>query len=205
MVFTNAADTRTARDEQLIYSVQRGSSDAFGELQRLYRRRLYNTVIRITGIHEDAEDALQDTFLRAYASICKFEGRSSIYSWLTRIAVNSALAILRKRRAHPEILFDPGANADDDGPHFEVLDSSPNPEQICDYRQRRAQLMHAIQSLEPKLRNPIQLLITQEYSLKEICGALEIPHSTTKARLHRARRRLRSNGSSVWRMPSSCV
>jgi RNA polymerase sigma-70 factor (ECF subfamily) len=152
-------------------------------------------VIRITGIREDAEDALQDTFLRAFSSICKFEGRSSIYSWLTRIAVNSALTILRKRRAHPEILFDPGSDGGDEGPHFEVMDSSPNPEQICDYRQRRAQLMHAIQRLEPKLRNPIQLLITQECSLKEICWALEIPHATAKARLYRARHRLTERGT----------
>jgi RNA polymerase sigma-70 factor (ECF subfamily) len=190
MVCTNAADVRTGRDEHLVYAAQQGSSDAFDELQRIYRRRLYKTVIRITGVHEDAEDALQDTFLRAYSSIRKFEGRSSIYSWLTRIAVNSALAILRKRRAHPEILFDPGANADDNGPHVEVMDSSPNPEQIVGYRQRRIQLMRAIQGLNPKLRIPIQLLITQECSLKEICAALGIPQTTAKARLYRARHRL---------------
>jgi RNA polymerase sigma-70 factor (ECF subfamily) len=190
MVFTNSADTQTQRDEQLIYSAQGGSSDAFDELQRIYRRRLYNTVIRITGIHEDAEDALQDTFLRAYSSICRFEGRSSIYSWLTRIAVNSALTILRKRRAHPEILFDPGANADSGGPHFDIMDSSPNPEQAFDSRQRRAHLMRAIQGLEPKLRIPIQLLVTGECSLKEICGALGMSHTTAKARLYRARHRL---------------
>jgi RNA polymerase sigma-70 factor (ECF subfamily) len=190
MAFTNAAHVRTRRDEQLVYSAQRGSSDAFDKLQRFYWRRLYNTVFRITGSREDAEDALQDTFLRAYSSICKFEGRSTIYSWLTRIAVNSALTILRKRRAHPEILFDPGASADDDGPHFDVMDSSPNPEQIVDYRQRRTQLMRAIQGLQPKLCIPIRLLITQECSLKEISAALEIPHGTAKARLYRARHRL---------------
>jgi RNA polymerase sigma-70 factor (ECF subfamily) len=193
MVCTSAADmanVQAKRDEHLVYAAQLGSSDAFDELQRIYRRRLYNTVIKITGIREDAEDALQDAFLRAYSSICKFEGRSSIYSWLTRIAVNSALTILRERRAHPEILFDPGANSDDDGPHFDVIDSSPDPEQIVDHRQRRAQLTRAIQGLEPKLRIPIQLLITQGCSLKEICGALEIPHATAKARIYRARHRL---------------
>lgn len=195
MVYTNVPDVQTQRQEHLVRDAQRGSSDAFDELQRIYWRRLYRTVIRITRIHEDAEDALQDTFLRAYSSIHKFEGRSSIYSWLTQIAVNSALTILRKRRAHPEILFDPGANADDDGPHFEIVDSCPNPEQVFDYHQQRAQLMCAIQGLRPKLRIPIQLLITQECSLKEICVALEMPDTTVKARLYRARVRLTERGT----------
>jgi RNA polymerase sigma-70 factor (ECF subfamily) len=197
MVCTKVAGPRKGRDEHLVYAAQRGSPDAFDELQRTYRRRLYNTVIRITGSHEDAEDALQEAFLRAYSSICAFEGRSSIYSWLTRIAINSALGILRKRRARPEILFDPGATADDDSPHFEVMDSSPNPEQICDYRQRRAQLMRAIQGLTPTLRLPIQLHLAQGCSVEEIRVALAIPHATAKARLYRARHFLAKRGMGV--------
>jgi RNA polymerase sigma-70 factor, ECF subfamily len=77
MASSNTAIVLIERDEQLVFAAQRGSSDAFDELQRIYWNRLYNTVIRITGIREDAEDALQDSFLRAYLSICRFEGRGT--------------------------------------------------------------------------------------------------------------------------------
>lgn len=80
------------------------SSACFAELYATYSRRLYNTIFAITKNHEDAEDALQETFLRAYTGIHAFEGRSAIYSWLTRIAINSALIVLRKRRVRPELL-----------------------------------------------------------------------------------------------------
>ncbi|HEY5253197.1 MAG TPA: sigma factor, partial [Acidobacteriaceae bacterium] len=79
------------RDEQLVSAAKAGSDEAFAELQNLYAQRLYSTIIRITKNHEDAEDALQDTFLRVYLALCSFEGRSSFYSWVTRIAINSAL------------------------------------------------------------------------------------------------------------------
>lgn len=89
------------RDEQLVSAAKAGSDDAFAQLQHLYAPRLYSTIIRITKNHEDAEDVLQDTFLRVHLALCNFEGRSSFYSWVTRIAINSALMALRKRRARP--------------------------------------------------------------------------------------------------------
>ena len=82
-----------------------GSTMAFDELQKEYSSRLFKTILRITKNWEDAEDALQDTFLRAYLALHGFEGRSSVYSWLTRIAINSALMVLRRRRSRPEALL----------------------------------------------------------------------------------------------------
>ena len=178
------------QDDHLVSAAQRGSSEAFDELQRTYSRRLYRTIYSITKTPEDTEDALQDTFLRAYSSLYQFEGWSTIYSWLTRIAVNAALAILRKRRARPEVLFDPNEKPGVDTPYFDVKDATPNPEEICDNRQRRVRLFHAIQNLEPSLRTPILMQMIQGWSIKQIGQALNISPGAVKARLHRARLRL---------------
>lgn len=180
----------TRRDEQLVSEAKRGSSEAFEELQRLYSRRLYRIILSIIKKPEDAQDALQDTFLRSYSSLAKFEGRSNIYSWLTRIAINSALAILRKRRARPEVLFDPNGEPGDGNPHVEVEDPAPNPEQIYEQRQRLGRLSRAVQSLEPPLRIAVQIRMTEEYSLKQIGRQLDITEAAVKARLYRARKRL---------------
>jgi RNA polymerase sigma-70 factor, ECF subfamily len=185
------------RDAQLLSAAQAGSSEAFAELQTLYSRHLYNRIVSITKNREDAEDALQDTFLRAYLALCKFEGRSSFCSWLTRIAINSALMVLRKRRSRPEASFDPHYEAGEETLQFEVKDPAPNPEQIYDQRQRCTGMLRAIQKLEPTLRGAIQTRMAHGSSLKEIAQALGISEAAVKARLHRARARL--NTAKVFR------
>lgn len=182
---------RTARRiDQLVTAAQAGAPAAFAELHATYSPRLYKTILAITRNPEDAEDALQETFLRVHLGLHTFEGRSGIYSWLTRIAINSALMILRRQRARPETLFDPQPNSQTDSPCFEVKDSSPNPEQICDLRERSVRVLHAIRNLAPPLQVPIHMQITLGASMKEISRALNISEASAKTRLHRARRRL---------------
>jgi RNA polymerase sigma-70 factor (ECF subfamily) len=178
------------RDQKLVREAQAGSPAAFAQLQSIYSRQLYNTVVAITKNREDAEDALQDTFLRAYMALRHFEGRSSVYSWLTRIAINSALMILRKRRSRPEICFDSLCWEEGGKPPLEIRDSALNPEQHCDQGQRSRGLLRAIERLEPRLRAPVQILLTHECSMKEIARALDISVAAVKSRLHRARGRL---------------
>lgn len=91
-----------AREVEIMTVPQTGSTTTFDELQKMYSSRLFKTILRITKNWEDAEDALQDTFLRGYVAVHGLEGRSSVYSWLTRIAINSALMVLRRRRSRPE-------------------------------------------------------------------------------------------------------
>ena len=177
-------------DEGLVAAAQAGSVDAFAELQSLYSRRLYSTIVAVTKNREDAEDALQDTFLRAHLALRGFEGRSSFYSWLTRIAINSALMILRRRRAHLEVSLDLADEAEKNTPQFEIEDAAPNPEQIYDQRQRWVSMMQSIQRLEPSLQHAIQIRITRGSSLKEIARTLDISVAAVKSRLHRARKRL---------------
>lgn len=97
----NLANFSSSPDQvsALVSAACEGSSSAFGQLQTLYSRHLYRTIMRITKNKEDAEDVLQDTFMCAFLSLRSFERRSSFYSWLTRIGINSALMLLRKRRA----------------------------------------------------------------------------------------------------------
>jgi RNA polymerase sigma-70 factor (ECF subfamily) len=186
----HAQEREVARDEEIVSAAQAGSPGAFAELYAAYSRRLYKTINAITKNPEDAEDALQETFLRAYLAFHTFEGRSSLYSWLTRIAINSALLILRKRRARSEILFDPQPDAQPDAFCFEVRDSAPTPEQIYDLRHRRIRLIRAIRDLDAKFRRPVQMQMVTESSMKEIGRALKISEAAVKARLHRARLRL---------------
>jgi RNA polymerase sigma-70 factor (ECF subfamily) len=178
------------REEQLLSAAQAGSDNAFTELQNLYARRLYNTIVRITKNHEDAEDTLQDTFLHVYLALGSFEGRCSFYTWATRIAMNSALIVLRKRRARPEVPFDLPVGTVDDLRQFEVKDSSPNPEQICGERQQWVRMLRSIRSLQPKLQETIQIRMARECSMKEIAQALGISVACVKSRLYRARLQL---------------
>ena len=127
----------TAREGEIRTVPSMGSTMAFDELQKEYSSRLFKTILRITKNWEDAEDALQDTFLRAYLALHGFEGRSSVYSWLTRIAINSALMVLRRRRSRPEALLICSFEEGDGDSPLELKDSSSNPEQLCDLREKR--------------------------------------------------------------------
>jgi RNA polymerase sigma-70 factor (ECF subfamily) len=180
------------RDAQLVSEAKAGSKDAFSELQNLYARRLYHTVLRITKNHEDAEDVLQETFLRVHLALGGFEGRSSFYSWASRIAINSALMVLRRRRARPEFPFDLSAGDGYDLPHFEIKDSSPNPEQIYHEREQLLGVLRSIDNLHPKMQKTMQLSMDKECSMKEIARTLGISVASAKSRLYRARRHIAS-------------
>lgn len=184
-----------APEMEIMVAAREGATVAFDELQRLYSSRLFKTILRITKNWEDAEDALQDTFLRAYMALHSFQGRSSVYSWLTRIAINSALMILRRRRSRPEALLISSPEEGDGDSALEFKDSSSNPEQLCDLRQRKDRLLQAIRNLESPLRAPIEAQLAGGHSVKEVADALNISVAAAKARLYRARVRLLERAS----------
>ena len=178
------------RSDYLVSAAQAGSSAAFGELRDIYSRRIYRKLLTITRNREDAEDASQDAFMRAYLALHTFEGRSSFYSWLTRIAINSALVILRRRRARPEVSFDHPNDVEEENSSLEFKDITPSPEHICVHRQRYARVLRSIDKLQPRLRQVIELQMKKNWSVKEIAEALEISEAAVKSRLYRARMRL---------------
>ena len=180
-----------SRDEELITGALAGSPDAFAELERLYSPQLYSTIFRITRNREDAEDVLQETFLRAYLRLRNFEGRSSVCSWLTRIAINTALMLLRKRRCRREAPFEQQQDSDPSGAYMDVRDDALDPEQLYDQRQRCQAIRRAIERLDPKSGVAIAIWVSEERSMKELARELGVSVASFKSRLYRARMRLR--------------
>ena len=186
------AERAIAPHDAIVSASPAESPVTFDELHAIYSRRLFRSIVRITKSPEDAEDALQDTLLRlrAHLALGNFEGRSSIYSWLTRIAVNSVLMILRKRRARPEVLFGPQPDDRSKTISFEVKDSAPNPEEAYNVHERQLKALRAIWLLDPTLRAPIRMQVMHGWSVSEISRALNISKAAAKSRLYRARKRL---------------
>ena len=180
------------RSKNLVAAARLGSSAAFAELREIYARRVYRTLLTMTKNREDAEDALQDTFLRAYMALHTFEERSSFYTWVTRIATNSALMILRRRRIRAEVSFDSPSETEEALSGFEFKDTGPSPEHICVHRQGYACMLRSIWSLQPRLRQVMEMKMTDNCSIREIAQALEISEAAVKSRLARARTRLAS-------------
>jgi RNA polymerase sigma-70 factor (ECF subfamily) len=180
----------------LVAAARSGSSAAFAELREIYGQRVYGKLLTITRNKEDAEDALQETFLRAYMALERFEGRSTFYTWITTIAINSALMILRRRRRLAEVSFDSAGEAEDSIPAFQFEDTRPSPEHVCGYRQRHASLLRSMSRLQPPLRQAIEMRIMGERSIREIAQALAISEVAVKSRLSRARARLTSEQTS---------
>jgi len=186
--------------DDTVLAAQAGSSAAFAELYSIYSRRLFQTILSITRNPHDAEDVLQETFLRAHLAINTFEGKSQIYTWLTRIAVNTALMVLRKQRVRPEVLFDPQPDDRCETSTFEVKDPAPNPEELCVLHQRQLKTLHAIHRLRPYLREPIRMQIMHGWSINEISRELNVSEAAVKSRLYRARQRLSTSCGGLQRV-----
>jgi RNA polymerase sigma-70 factor (ECF subfamily) len=139
------------QSKSLVAAARSGSPAAFAELREIYAQRVYRKLLTITKNREDAEDALQETFLRAYLALHSFEERSSFYTWVMRIAINSALMILRRRRLHPEVSFDVPGETEEAISVFEFKDTGPSPEHICVHRQSYAFMVRSIWNLQPRL------------------------------------------------------
>lgn len=174
-------------DELLVVRAKAGDTSAFGELRERHSTKVMRTLYRITRNWEDSEDALQESLLKAFRHLNGFENRCSFSSWLTRIAINSALMTLRKRRACKEVSID---STDDDCTIVEKLepqDLSEDPE--CRYArcEREELLKRAMLRLRPGLRDVVQLRQAEECSLKELAECLGISLSAAKSRLLRAR------------------
>ena len=190
-------------DLELVAAAKGGSKAAFEELQSRYSRRLYRRIQSITRNHEDAEDALQETFLHAYLALNSFEGRSQFASWLTRIAINSALMVLRRRRSRPEIPFEPLPDSGEPFQTVDVRDTALNPEQHYDLRQRSYGALRAIGKLNVSLRTPMTTWIEQECSMKEVARALGLSLPAVKSRLCRARKQLTRSAAFKERVPNA--
>ena len=178
-------------ERTLLASARRGQKSAFGELCEPHMQKILQTAYRITKNREDAEDARQDSFLRAFLHIKDFDGRSRFSTWLTRIAINSALMILRKKRSSPEILNGHFLDFDTSESHQEIPRWATNPETQCLRRERERVLRRAVRALRPSLRVAVECQQLQERSLAEAAKTMGITVNAVKARLFHARTALR--------------
>ena len=162
----------------------------FARLSEQYREQLFRLAHRITRTPQDAEDAVQDTLLRAFVHMGDFEGRSSFGTWLTRITINSALMILRRKRTSLEFAI--GRNNDSGGDDlcYEITDHAPSPETRYAQTEEQRILRTAIQRLRPNLRVVVQIYL-QGRSLRETAEALGISLTAAKGRLFHAKKALR--------------
>jgi len=168
------------------------NANAFQQLYEQSAPRVLKTVYRITRNREDAEDALQEAFLNAFLHAEDFDGRSSFSTWLTRIAINSALMILRKRRTHPELSFD-ATDADGNEKPWVVPDTAANPEKLYAQSEREGILKAAVGDLRPTIRKAVEVGQLQERSMSETADVLGISVAAAKARLFHARAALRKS------------
>lgn len=183
--------THGLSDDSLVQAAKSGHSTAFATLSERHRKQIFRAAYRITRSSEDAEDAVQDTLLRAYLHVTDFDGRSSFATWLTRIAINSALMILRKKRASPEIATEYNDDSAAEGPRYEITDSRPNPETCYAQSEAESMLKKAIQRLRPALRVVVQIQQLQERPMRETAEAIGISVTAAKGRLFHAKNALR--------------
>src|SRR5271167_3805393 len=194
---------KTASDEFLVATAQNGGNWAYAELCERYRPLMFHIVHRITRNSHDTEDVIQDTLLKAFVHIRTFDGRSAFSTWLTRIAINSALMMLRKRKWHLE------DSLDDHGDTelrrlLEIAEPSHNPEEYVICIERQLQLSQAIKKLPSKLRTVTEIRQSQEGSIKDIAATAGLSVAATKSRLTRARLKLRQPSPGV-KQPSSAI
>jgi len=179
-------------DEMLVTAAKVGEHSAFSELWRRHSKRAFRSVYRITGNREDAEDALQSAFLNVFVHLKSFDGRSTFATWLTRIAINSALMVRRKQRARPEISIDWSADSET-WQTWEVEDGRVNIEEHYATKETERHLQRAISRLRPALRSVIEFRPSHESSVKEIAENAGISINAAKSRLMRARASLRQS------------
>ena len=163
----------------------------FEELERMYSRRLFKQIIAITRHHEDAEDALQDALCSAYMALPRFERRCHIYTWLSRIAINSALVRVRKRKNLRESSIEKQNEWDETESMHDLPDNNWSAEDLYCAEEKLRQIATVADSLDPISKKVLHLRASHEYSMEEIALRLDMSVSAVKARLYRARHVLR--------------
>jgi RNA polymerase sigma factor (sigma-70 family) len=177
-------------DMYLVAAAKDGDHHAYAELCRRHSQQVFRKVLRITGNIADAEDTLQEALLKGYVHIRGFEGRSAFSSWLTRIAINSALMLLRRKRSQPVYSFESDPEIDDFNLP-EPVETSRSPEESCIQNALENELAQAIRYLPPNLRVVMQIRYREDSPIAEIAKMLGISESAVKSRLARARLQIR--------------
>jgi len=186
-------------DVALVDSARNGDVHAFETLVRKYDRQIFRIAQHITQNREDAQDVVQDAFLKAYEKLDQFQGNSKFYTWLVRIAVNESLMRLRKRRTGKMVSIDEDVETEEGSVPRDLADWSPNPEQNYTQTELAEILRKTIQGLPLGFRVVFQLRDVEGMSTEETAETLGLSVPAVKSRLLRARLQLRERLSRYFR------
>jgi RNA polymerase sigma factor (sigma-70 family) len=175
---------------QLVATAKGGDEAAFETLFNRHQRKIFVLAFRYTRVREDAEDVVQQTFQKAFVHLQKFEGKSSLSTWLTRIAINQALMLLRSRRGLREVLIGDSSGDEEATPALELADTNPDPEVRFLQTEKTQILSAAMRRLRPGMRRAIELRELGELSNRDTAAYLGVSIGAVKARVFHARRKL---------------
>jgi RNA polymerase sigma-70 factor (ECF subfamily) len=193
---TNAAISSANRlvaeeDAELVAGAKTGDARSFELLVRRHEGRVLALAQRITRNREDAEDVVQQSFQKAFIHLKKFQGESLFSTWLTRIAINESLMLLRRKRGSREVPIAESTTEDEAALPLDVPDSGPNPEDSCLQREQERILSAAVNELTPGMRKAIELRELGELSTGETAQVMGLSVGAVKARVFHGRRKLR--------------
>jgi RNA polymerase sigma-70 factor (ECF subfamily) len=195
IVVKEAAD----HDLLLVQASKNGDTAAFEELIKRHDRKILRIALNFTRNHGDAEEVVQDTFLKAYRNLGRFQGNAKFSTWLTRIAINESLTKLRKQHGDKEISLEWDIRSDGKVLPLDVADWAPNPEERYGTSQLRDILTKTLQELRPALRIMFLLRDVEGFSISETAEALGLTQVSVKARLFKARLALRERLTKYFR------
>jgi RNA polymerase sigma-70 factor (ECF subfamily) len=178
-------------DVALVAAAKIGDAHAFELLVERHERRVFSLAQRMTRNREDAEDVVQQSFQKAFVHLKKFEGESLFSTWLTRIAINEALMVLRKRRGTREVPIVESNTASETAAPLDVPDVGPSPEDTCLQREQERILTAAVNELTPGMRRAIQLRELGELTTGETAQVMGLSVEAVKARVFHGRKKLR--------------
>jgi len=183
----------------LVQAAKKGDLEAFSQLVKRYDRNIFRIAQHITHNEEDAQDVVQEAFLKAYQNLEQFQGNSKFYTWLVRIAVNEALMKLRRRRTDRTVSIDEDVETEEGSMPREVADWGPNPEQLYGQSELSDILKKTIQGLPPGFRTVFVLRDVEGLSTEETAEMLGLSVPAVKSRLLRARLQLRERLSKYFK------
>lgn len=193
------AAVATKDEHALVVEAKAGNYAAFEELVNRYEKRVYRLALNITGNPQDAEDILQEAFLKAFEHLPEFREDSRFYTWIVRIAINEGLMKLRKLRIDRTVPMEEIRDEDGEVMPREFADWRPNPEEILAQHELETVLQNAARTLPQAFRTVFFLRDVEGLSTEETAQVLNLSVGAVKARLFRARLRLRNELSKIFR------
>jgi RNA polymerase sigma-70 factor (ECF subfamily) len=185
-----ASSCDATADEELVAAAKKGDELGFESLAKRHQRRIFALAFRYTRVREDAEDIVQETLQKAFVHLQKFEGKSSLSTWLTRIAINEALMSLRRRRALHEVPADESSGDHGPTPRPDLADASPDPEATYLQKEEARIVSAAIRHLRPGMRGAVELRELGDLSTQETARRMGVSVAAIKARVFHARKEL---------------